>query len=182
MGISKYITHLNTSRINHQSPFIVDDYFFCSAFERQHPPTANNMPGFSIFPAYCCNSSGNTAWNQPFKIGFQTAAQLHSFQQIECRVTNIQYLLIRSTRLLLFSVNTEWLSPLISAFVLFFFPSLPSCLVFIPFHISFLPFPPKSPRFTCTSQSILLLAPLSPILPLHPPTSSSSSLLLPSLY
>lgn len=124
MGISKYITHLNRSRINHQSPFIFDDYFFCSTFERQHPPTASNMPGFSIFPAYCCSSSGNTAWNQPFKIGFQTAAQLHSFQQIECRVTNIQYLLIRSPRLLLFSVNTEWLSPLVSAFVLFLFPLL----------------------------------------------------------
>lgn len=88
---------------------------FLLNFERQRPSHGS----VSIFPAYCCNSSGNTAWNQPVKIGFQAAAQLPSCQQIECRVTNIQYLLIRSPRLLLFSVNTEWLSPLIPSFVLF---------------------------------------------------------------
>lgn len=90
--------------------------YWSSTFKRQHPSAANNIPGFPNFPAYWCNPSGNASWHHPFKLDSRQQRSDKSFQQTECRVTNIQYLLIRSPRLLLFSVNTQ--SSLISFFLL----------------------------------------------------------------
>lgn len=71
------------------------------------------MAGFLYSPSHCCCSQLE---NQPLKIGFQEAAQLYSCQEIEDPVTNVQYLLIRHHRPLLFSVNSRWRS-----FLIFFF-------------------------------------------------------------
>lgn len=91
------------------------------------------MAGFLYSPSHCCCSQLE---NQPLKIGFQEAAQLYSCQEIEDPVTNVQYLLIRHHRPLLFSVNSRWRSFLIF-FFFFFRCACPSCVPFtLHFHFS----------------------------------------------
>lgn len=74
MGIFKHKTQLNTSRITFTQIYL-SQTFLCFNFWPTTAINSQSQSGVSIFLACCCNSSGNTAWNQAFKIGFQ-AAQL----------------------------------------------------------------------------------------------------------
>lgn len=87
------------------------------------------------------------------KLDFQAAAQLHGCQQIEHRVTNIQYLLIRSPHLLLFSVNTERLPAPLSSF--------PLCLRSLLIRVSSLLLSPLFPASCSLCRSFLMFSPSS---------------------